>query len=281
MASFAGGGCAGGTLYNCVLTGNTALLGGGSVMNTLCGCTLAGNTAEESGGVAFCTLSNSIVYFNSASSNPNCEDCNFNYSCTTPLPANGTGNITDAPLFVNTNGWSDLHLRYGSPGIDAGTNLSAILITDLDGNPRPLDGNGDGVAAFDMGAYEFDARSLIPADWFTSHGLDASDPQVVWANPDHDAFNTFQEWLAGTDPTNASSFFYIEDITKHSPAAVSFQSLTNRTYTLWKTPQLSPANWTPVPGEQAIPGTGGMMTLSDTNDATSAILPGGSEPAVN
>lgn len=77
---------------------------------------------------------------------------------------------------MNTNRWSDLHLRYGSAGIDAGTNLSAILTTDLDGNPRPLDGDGDGIAAFDMGAYEFDARSIVPQDWFTSHGLESRRP---------------------------------------------------------------------------------------------------------
>ncbi|HEX5398199.1 MAG TPA: PKD domain-containing protein, partial [Verrucomicrobiae bacterium] len=259
-AYFSGGGVYQCMLYNCTLTGNSVA---GADHSTLYNCTLTGN----SDGADDSTLYNCIVYFNSGR---NYSGGTLNYCCTTPLPTNGVGNITSAPLFVNaanTNSLPDFRLRYGSPGIDTGTNLSPILTSDLDGNPRPLDGNGDGVAAFDMGAYEFNARSLIPSDWFTSHGLNAGDPQVVWANPDHDAFNTFQEWLAGTDPTNAASFFYIDDITKHSPAAVSFQSLTNRTYTLWSTPQLSPADWTPVSGAQAIPGDGGIMTLSDTNNA--------------
>ena len=49
----------------------------------------------------------------------------------------------------------DYRLRPGSPCIDAGTNLSALVSSDLNGLPRPLDGNRDGVAGYDMGAYEF------------------------------------------------------------------------------------------------------------------------------
>jgi hypothetical protein len=270
---FLGGGVTSSVLFNSTVTGNSAEVGGGGYRATYNNCTVVGNSASQRGGGAYVgTLNNCIVYFNSAPQGANYYSAPFaptslNYSCTTPLPTNGVGNITNAPLFVNTNDWSDLRLRYGSPGIDAGTNLSALLTTDLDDNPRPLDGDGDGVAAFDMGAYEFDARSIIPPDWFTRHGLDANDPHVVSGNPDHDAFTTFQEWLAGTDPTNALCFFHIEAISKHSPAAISFQSSSNRAYTLWSTPQLSPPDWLPVPGAQAVPGTDGIMTLSDTNNA--------------
>jgi len=33
--------------------------------------------------------------------------------------------------------------------------LSAFITADLNGVPRPLDGNRDGVPGFDLGAYEF------------------------------------------------------------------------------------------------------------------------------
>jgi len=65
------------------------------------------------------------------------------------MPTNGVGNITNAPLFVDTNDWADLRLRPDSPCIDAGNNDFVTWDTDLDGNPRIVSGT------VDMGAYEF------------------------------------------------------------------------------------------------------------------------------
>ncbi len=61
-----------------------------------------------------------------------------------------SGNISADPLFA---GNGDYRLAPGSPAIDSGSPNQAPS-TDLNGAPRPLDGNGDGVAAFDMGAFE-------------------------------------------------------------------------------------------------------------------------------
>ncbi len=64
------------------------------------------------------------------------------------------GNISADPLFVKPSA-GDYHLRPGSPSIDSGDNAATNLpSTDFDGNPRIQDGNGDGVAIVDMGAYE-------------------------------------------------------------------------------------------------------------------------------
>ncbi|HKB08378.1 MAG TPA: MopE-related protein, partial [Candidatus Polarisedimenticolia bacterium] len=49
---------------------------------------------------------------------------------------------------------ADAHLLASSPAIDSGTNADLEPV-DLDGVSRPLDGNGDGNAIIDMGAYEF------------------------------------------------------------------------------------------------------------------------------
>jgi hypothetical protein len=53
-------------------------------------------------------------------------------------------------------GKTNFHLKMGSPVIDAGDN-SAPNLPQLDksGKPRIVDGDGDGIAVIDMGAYEY------------------------------------------------------------------------------------------------------------------------------
>lgn len=66
------------------------------------------------------------------------------------------GNVCAAGLNGKTYTIHDLRLKEGSPCIDAGA-AAATAKTDLDGNPRSADGNKDGKALPDIGAYEFTA----------------------------------------------------------------------------------------------------------------------------
>ncbi len=75
----------------------------------------------------------------------------------------GLENIDEDPLFVTPVNPGDaptsagnLRLQEGSPAIDKGDNdFVTYVSTDLDGNPRIVDGNLDGTPTVDMGAYEY------------------------------------------------------------------------------------------------------------------------------
>ena len=73
---------------------------------------------------------------------------------------NDTSPKTGNPLFVDPSNL-DFHLQANSSAIDAGVDLTEIT-TDFDGNPRPMDGNNDGVAKPDLGAFEYTGTYLPP-----------------------------------------------------------------------------------------------------------------------
>ena len=82
----------------------------------------------------------------------------------------GGGNLDADPLFIldidpstapTTTG--NLRLHPGSPAIDAGDNAYVTgVLTDLDGEPRVIDGNLDGTETVDMGAYETRIYYYLP-----------------------------------------------------------------------------------------------------------------------
>jgi hypothetical protein len=62
------------------------------------------------------------------------------------------------PLFVNPVA-GDYHLQLNSPCVDRGhSDAPRRDRLDVDGQPIPIDGNGDGIALPDVGADEFKAQ---------------------------------------------------------------------------------------------------------------------------
>ena len=68
--------------------------------------------------------------------------------------------LSSDPLFVDASN-GDLRLQTGSPAIDQGDNGVINLTRDLGAQPRKLDGDGDGTATVDMGAYEAATHYLL------------------------------------------------------------------------------------------------------------------------
>jgi parallel beta-helix repeat protein len=232
-------------MVNCLLTNNAAThSGGGTFYSGLTNCTLTGNTGGEmAGGAVGGTLVNCIVYGNTAPSASNYASATLAFCCAAPLAA-GTGNKSGNPRFVDPAG--DRHLMYGSPCIETGTNLTARGVTnDLDGLTRPIDGNLDAVPAFDIGCYEYD-------------------PQMM--NSDGDAMTDWQELVAGTNPTNAASYFQITAVGRSAATCtVQFASSVGRLYTLECRANLLSGAWTNVPNQTHVAGTGSTRWLCDTN----------------
>ena len=285
-----GGGASGSTLYNCLITNNTAVLtlyqfgyGGGADSSTLNNCTLAGNSAAGMGGGANggtltnCTLignsaigsgggmtgailRNCILYSNSAPSGADYYTTNLTYCCTRTLPRNSIGNFTNAPLFVDpANG--NFCLVGNSPCINAGLNAYVTTSTDSDGNPRISGGT------VDVGAYEFqNPASTISYAWLQQFGLplDGSADAVDF---DHDGMNNWQEWRAGTDPTNALSVLQMLSPTNGaSGVTVTWQSVTNRSYYLQRSLDLL-AQPPFINVQSNIVGQAGTTSYMDTNAA--------------
>ncbi len=212
-----GGGAAGGALNNCTVSGNAAGCSGGGVSD--------GFPPDFFGWPS--TLNNCIVYFNTATNGANYLQEHggvLNYSSVTPMPTNGIGNITNAPLFVDA-GAGDYRLLADSPCINAGNNAFAPGDTDLDGNPRIVSGT------VDIGAYEFQGTgSAISYAWLQHYGL-PTDGSADALDLDQDGYSTWQECRCQTCPTNALSALRLLSVsadgtdvtvTWHSVAGVSY-----------------------------------------------------------
>jgi hypothetical protein len=262
------GGAGSGTLNNCVLSGNwVGSVGGGASSCTLNNCALTCNSATNSdGGASQCTLNNSIVYFNITAQGTNHNygsSSILNYSCTTPPPTDGLGNITNAPMFVDQAG-GNLRLQSNSPCINAGNNsyLTNSYFTnsfDLDDNPRIVGGT------VDLGAYEFQApTSIISYAWLQQYGL-PTDGSADFTDPDGDGLNNWQEWRCGTDPTNAlSALRLLAPVATVTNVAVTWQSVPGISYFLERSSSL--AGQPPFSVVQAqLVGQPGTTTFTDTN----------------
>ena len=237
-ANQAGGGVSGCSLTNCILAYKTASAwGGGAYQSKLVNCTVTSNSAPTGGGVYESKADNSILYYNSGGDfYPNSTAYPLNYCCASLPTTSGIRNITNAPLFVNAAA-NDFHLQANSPCINSGNNAYiTTAATDLDGNPRIAGGT------VDIGAYEYQTpTSVISYAYLQQYGLPA-DGSVDFKDLDGTAFNVYQDWVAGLNPTNSASVLamltpYVT--TNVTGVTVSWQSVSGILYNLQRSTNLA------------------------------------------
>ncbi|MBC7797142.1 MAG: VCBS repeat-containing protein [Pyrinomonadaceae bacterium] len=142
--------------------------------------TIIANNFNASGGNDIEVLQPEITTFTSQGYNL------FENIGSTVLTGNTTGNLIGVdPLLdvtIRDNGGlpQTINLRPGSPAIDAGDPMN-FSATDGRGIARPQDGDGDGAARSDIGAFEKRAIDIIPPT-FDFNGDRKSDVSVVRAN---------------------------------------------------------------------------------------------------
>jgi hypothetical protein len=267
-ASSGGGGIANCTLNSCVVMGNVATFGGGMAAYdpappcVLNNCTVVANYATNiGGGTYYGSVFNCVVYYNAAPVDPNIfGSSNVNNCCTLPLPGIGTGNVTNAPLFIDL-AVGNLDLQPSSPCINAGSNLYVTNSADFLGRPRISGG------IVDIGAYEYQFHTLDAFHaWLQQYGL-PTDGSADFTDPDGDGMNNWQEWLAGTNPTNAASVLRIQTAAlalQGQGIAVTWLSVSNREYFLQRSTN-SVQRWEFSTIRMNIPGSQGTTTVIDTN----------------
>jgi len=113
-------------------------------------------------------------------------------------PVATTGGCAAPPVAHNTSVPADFvtggfEPKWDSPLIDAG-DPHAVFVpgpSDLDGNPRVIDGNGDGAAVLDIGAFEYQRRGpSVTAQTVAQAPVGAGVPFVVKQASDPDPGDT-------------------------------------------------------------------------------------------
>ena len=108
---------------------------------------------------------------------------------------------------------------------------------------------------------------LWRAQYFGGLGTTTNASSCATCDPDGDGANNYQEYIADTNPTNALSWFHLLNIVPLPNVAVSFQSSSNRIYTLYSDDDLVTGTWGSVSGQINVPGTGGLLTLTNSSPA--------------
>ena len=148
----------------------------------------------------------------------------------------GTGNSNADPMFLDAAA-HDYRLTTTSPAIGSGTN-GATLGALFPIGSFLVDTDGDG----------------LPDTWELTYDMDFNNPANAAADPDADGLSNLQEYLAGTNPRNASSVLKASLRTNSSGARLlEFSAAANKSYTIEYRGSLGIGAWAKLAEIDAVP----------------------------
>jgi hypothetical protein len=110
----------------------------------------------------------------------------------------------------------------------------------------------------------------IPNGWKQQYGFNPFDPTVAAADPDGDGMSNLQEFLAGTNPLDATSAFRILSLVANpSGDIVTWSAASNKVYQLQLNLDLVHGTWDDV--SASVTDDVGQATLSETNAAAPSL----------
>lgn len=83
----------------------------------------------------------------------------------------------------------------------------------------------------------------IPDEWELSNGFNPGNPADRIGDSDHDGSSNYDEYVAGTDPTNALSYLKLDLTSVGNGATLQFGAISNRTYSVLYSETLAPNAW--------------------------------------
>jgi hypothetical protein len=157
---------------------------------------------------------------------------------------------SSTPLWTNVQDSLVSFFSFNAPTIVTSQQYRAVLR-----NLASPGGTGSAFATINVLA-DTDGDGL-PDVWEAAHGLSPTDPGDAPRDEDADGVFNWQEYVAGTNPTNAQSYLKL-DLSRGEDVALKFGAISNRTYTVqsaeavegpWSTLAdipAAPANWEAV-----------------------------------
>jgi PKD repeat protein len=287
------------TITNCMIINNTAILGGGVYIShariQITNCTITGNRATSQGGGMYvndsaANITNSILWGDSPSEvlieiGINWEHPTIRYCDIEGDDVTDTTIIHLDPLFVDVSDpnpakW-DLHLLPSSPCIDMGSNAAPGLpSTDFEGDPRKIDGDGDGTAIADMGADEYSGDSPPPVAAFIASPTRGTAPLTVQFTDQSTGEITSRNWDFGDNDTstdkNPSHTYnnvgnYTVSLTVHGPKGSHTETKVD--YIKVRSGVISAMPWIPLLLLQESPPASWIIMMSEDFEA---VFPSGS-----